>query len=216
VSDPQGWLDGAAPGMDRYLESLLPERPPVLKEMEELAEAEGFPHVGPQVGVLLELLARAVRAERVFELGSGFGYSAAWFTRGMNPQGRIVLTDLDEKNRERALDFLRRLGAAPEVDFRVGDAVRSFEAERGPFDIVFADIDKEEYPRVVELAHARLRSGGLLIVDNALWFGRVNDADPDAATEGVLAFNDALARHDGFLQTIVPLRDGVAVALRTD
>lgn len=203
------------PEIDRWLDRLAAVDDPVLAEMQRLGQARGFPIVGPQVGRLLEVLARATGALRVLELGSGFGYSAAWFLRGMAPEGRIVLTDGSGTRADEAREFLTRAGHAGRFEIHVGDALAYAAGLPGPFDIVFNDIDKQDYPRVHDLAARLLRPGGLLVSDNMLWSGRV--ADPqvtDAATEGVRRLVDLLYASTALSPSLLPVRDGVVVAVR--
>jgi caffeoyl-CoA O-methyltransferase len=203
------------PAVDAYLLATAPERPPGIREMEEAARERGFPIVGPAVGALLEVLARAVGARRVFELGSGFGYSAAWFLRALPPDGTVVLTDLSAENAREGASRLDRLGHAGRYRYAVGDAVEALRREPGPFDVVFCDLDKEAYPTVVEPAVERLRPGGLLVADNALWGGTV--ADPACREAETLAVREYLRRvgSDPRLRSaLVPLRDGVSVSVR--
>jgi predicted O-methyltransferase YrrM len=203
------------PAVDAFLAEHVPARDPTLHEMEAYGRDRRFPLVGPAVGALLELLARAVGAKTVFEAGSGFGYSAAWWLRGLPPEGRVVLTDLDPGNAARGTAYLERLGHRGRFRWVVGDAIAALEREPGPFDVVFCDVDKEAYPRVVEPAVARLRTGGLLVADNALWGGTV--ADPACREPSTLAVREYVARvaRDPRLSTtVLPLRDGVAVSLR--
>lgn len=204
-----------APDIDRWLDGRSAVADPVLGEMQRLGASRDFPIVGPQVGRLLEILARATGALGVLELGSGFGYSAAWFLRGMPPGGRILLTDGSASLAEEARGFLTRGGHEGRFEIHVGDALAFAAAQTGPFDIVFNDVDKHDYPRVHDLAARLLRPGGLLISDNMLWRGRI--ADPranDAATEGVRGLIERLFASDAFVPCILPIRDGVAVAVR--
>lgn len=202
------------PEIERYLRSLLPRRHPVLVEMEEEAARRGFPIVGPLVGGLLELLAKAVGAREVLELGSGFGYSAFWFAKALPPDGRVLALEYDEANVERGRDYLARAGLAGLVEFRAGDALELIEAEEGPFDIIFNDIDKNAYPEVLPRALPKLRAGGLLISDNTLWSGRVA-VEPDGDwTAGIQAYNRLVSSDPRLVTTILPLRDGVSVSLK--
>ncbi len=208
-------MNDPIPRIDEYIEELLPERHPLVIEMEKRARRENFPIIGPQVGAFLELFALAIGAKRIMELGSGFGYSAYWFARQLRSDGVVILTDFDEDNRKKALDYLRKMNLSNRIDYRVGNSLDLFAEEPGPLDIVFNDIDKEDYPKVIDLAFVRLRKGGLLITDNALWHGHVTaDNPPDKATEGVVEFNRLLAEHSGFHSIIIPLRDGVSIALK--
>ncbi len=207
-------MDIVNPLIDSYLNRLLPERAPVFIEMEKRAHREDFPAVGPQVGVLLELLARAVGAKYILELGSGFGYSGLWLAKALPPDGKIILTDLEEKNRKLAEKNFKRLGMEELLDFRVENAMQVLTEEPGPFDIIYNDVDKEDYVHVLELAHPRLRKGGLFISDNSLWEGKVTEEEPDEVTRHIQEFNRRLAKHQGFLAAQIPLRDGLAVAIK--
>ncbi len=205
------------PQIETYLETLQPEPDPVQAEMERLAAERDFPIVGPQVGALLALLARTSGARRVLELGSGFGYSALWFTRALPDDGSVQLTDFSQAALDEARAFLQRAGQEKKARFHAGDGLDTAAGLEGPFDIIFNDIDKEHYPEVVDRAVDLLRPGGLLVTDNALWYGK--PADPqirdDAATQGVRDYNRRVMAHPDLSTVILPLRDGVAVSLKT-
>jgi predicted O-methyltransferase YrrM len=184
--------------------------------MEALARERHFPIVGPLVGRHLLLLVRAISARRVFELGSGYGYSALFFARGVGPGGEVHCTELSGENIALAGGFLSRAGVSDRVTFHQEEARGALARVGGIYDIVYNDIDKEGYPETVELAHAHLRPGGLFITDNVLWSGRVlpGEDDRSPATAGVKEFTRRLLGHAGFLTAIDPTRDGVAVAVR--
>ena len=199
--------------VDAYLGKMTPQRTGVLAEMEAHGRERGFPFIGPEVGRLLRLLAQSVGAKRVFECGSGFGYSAMWFSQAVGPDGEVFLTDGDGDNLELARDYLGRAGFADRCRFLVGDALTQLDATPGPFDIVLVDIDKEGYPESLDPTVAKLRSAGLLITDNVLWGGRVADeSEDDADTEAIREYNRGLYSHAELDTVILPLRDGVAVA----
>ncbi len=207
-------MDLVHPDIDRYLGRWAAIDDPVVVEMERLARERGFPIVGPQVGRLLLALARSIGAGRVLELGSGFGYSAWWFAMAVGPEGRVILTEGSSDNAGLARDFLDRAGLGERVEIRVGDGLEIANEYPGPFDIVFNDIDKQDYPRALPVARERLRPGGLFITDNMLWQGRVLDeTGADAATRGVLDLTSALYAAPDLDTTILPIRDGVAVAV---
>jgi len=206
-----------APALDQYIRDLVPERPPVLAEMEAYAAANDVPIVGPAVGTLLEILARSIGASRVFEMGSAIGYSTAFLARAVGRGGQVFYTDGSPKNAERARGYLDRMELSDRVVIRVGDAVSSLEATTGYFDVVFIDVDKDGYPAALKAAAPRVRRGGYLLADNVLWSGKVVDASlRDAATEGIRAFNRTLFSLQEFRSVIVPLRDGVAIARREE
>jgi len=208
-------LDIVDPAIDRYLDNLADDADPVRHEMEALARERSFPIVGPQVGRMLYVLARSISARRVIELGSGFGYSAYWFARAVGAGGEVVLTEGSPEKAQEAADFLDRAGLGDRVKILTGDGLELIGRESGPFDIVFNDVDKEQYPRVPPLAHAALRIGGLLISDNMLWQGNVLERDPaEDSTRGVHELTRTLYDSDLFETTLIPMRDGVTVSLK--
>jgi predicted O-methyltransferase YrrM len=204
------------PRIEGYLRELYDDADPVRREMESLAEARGFPIVGPLVGRKLFVLARAIGARRVFELGSGYGYSALFFARAVGPGGEVHCTELSEENVRLAEGFLRRAGAWERVTYHREEATAALRRVGGTWDIVYNDIDKDGYPGVIELAHERLRPGGLFVTDNVLWSGRVLPGRDDGtlATAGVKEFTRRLLAHPGFVTAIDPTRDGVAIAVK--
>lgn len=202
------------PEVEKYLDSILPQRSKILMEMEAKALKEGFPLVGPQVGALLKLLATAIGAKYVFELGSGFGYSGLWIAEGIPAEGRIVLTDSDEKNKAQAEEYFRKAGMSNKMRFHSGSAVELLKSKRGPFDMIFNDVDKEDYPQIIDIAYKRLRPGGILVTDNTLWYGHILENEPDVLSKSIIEHNRILGEHKGFFTVQIPLRDGVSVSLK--
>jgi caffeoyl-CoA O-methyltransferase len=213
-------MDITNKAVEEYIRGLLGRHDEsVLLEMEAEAREKNFPIVERMVGVVLELLARSIGASRVFELGSGYGYSGYWFSRAVGPGGELHLTDGDPENEKKAQDYLSRAGLWDPVTFHVGDAVTALNATEGDFDIVYCDIDKHGYPEAWRAARDRIRPGGLWICDNTLWSGRVTDgfSEEDRRPEWTAAIkemNEAIASDPDYLSTILPIRDGDTVALR--
>jgi predicted O-methyltransferase YrrM len=212
-------MDIVHPDVEAYMAALASvDDDPVLLEMESLAKERGFPIIGRLCGRMLEVFARGSGAKRIFEMGSGFGYSAYWFSRATGPDGEIHLTDTDEDNGKKAMDFLRRADLDAPVEFHVSDAFEAFEGTSGDFDIVYCDIDKHAYPQAWELAKQRIRVGGLFMCDNVLWSGRVTGKVSgdvrEGYTEAIMNMNQAIATDRNWRSTIVPLRDGVVAAVR--
>src|SRR5215469_11020017 len=165
------------PAVNQYILDLLPERDPVLREMEEQARQRNIPIVGPAVGRVLYQYARLINAKKVFELGSAIGYSTLWFARAVGEGGEVFYTDSDPKNADEASGYFRRAGVAERIHIGVGDALEQLaQRQQREFDVIFNDVDKEYYPRVLDLVPHHLRSGGLFITDNVLWSGRVTEA----------------------------------------
>ena len=210
---PQG-MDLVDPAIEAYLRDLQPSPDLLLQQMRLSGEKRGFPIIGPLVGRLCEQLARSIGARRVFELGSGFGYSTAWFARAVGPKGTVVHTETDAGLSSEAQEWLAKGKLAARVDFRLGDAVALLRKDKGPYDVVFIDIDKEQYPDAWKVACERVRPGGCIVADNTLWHGKVAGRARDAATEGIREYNRLSQEDARFLTTLLPLRDGVSVSLR--
>jgi predicted O-methyltransferase YrrM len=197
----------------RYLYGLLPRREAVLREIERLARRRNIPIIGPAVGRLLALLAKISGARRILEMGSAVGYSTIWLARAAGPGSKVYYTDGDPENARRARNYFARAGVAGRVQILVGDALELIRKVPGSFDLIFIDVDKDQYPAALRLALPRLRRGGLLVVDNALWSGRVahEARRNDSFTRGIQAFNRAIYSSRALDAVIVPLRDGVAI-----
>lgn len=204
------------PQVETYLKQLYDDADPVRHEMEALAAEREFPIIGPLCGRYLYQLARAVNARRVFELGSGYGYSALFFGRAVGENGEIHCTELSDENIELAEKFLSRAKVWDRVTYHQEEATAALRRVGGTWDIVYNDINKPGYPATVELAYNHLRPGGLFITDNVLWSGRVfkGQNDNSEATQAILEFTDRLFSHPGFMSSIIPVRDGLAVALK--
>jgi caffeoyl-CoA O-methyltransferase len=201
--------------VDDYLYSMLPKRDEVLAEMEGYATEHNVPIVGPAVARVLQQLALMIDARTVFELGSAIGYSTIWWAQAVGEKGRVTYTDGDPKNTERARRYFDRVGVSNRITLHTGDALELLSEQKQQFDIIFNDVDKEDYPRVLRLVPPRLRKGGLFITDNVLWSGRVAEKNPtEAHTKAILEFNRLLYDSADFFTTILPIRDGLAVALR--
>ena len=208
-------MDIVDPRIEDYMRTLLTRYDePVLLEMETEGRERDFPIIGRNVGVTVELLARSIGAQRVFELGSGFGYSAYWFTRAVGPDGEVHCTDGDPSNEGKAASYLARAGVLDRVRWHVGDAVTNLAGVEGEFDIVYNDIDKHGYPDAWRAARDRVRVGGLYLCDNVLWSGRILGEDLDRNSAAIVEHNRLIADDDRFVSSIVPTRDGVMVALR--
>jgi predicted O-methyltransferase YrrM len=200
--------------VDDYLYSMLPKRDAVLAEMEDYATEHNIPIVGPAVARVLQQLALSINARRVFELGSAIGYSTIWWAQAVGEAGTVIYTDGDSKNAERARGYFARAGVSKQIAVRTGDALEILSEEKQEFDVIFNDVDKEDYPRVLRLIAPRLRKGGLFVTDNVLWSGRVATKNPDSQTQAILEFNRKLYDSKEFYTTILPIRDGLAVALK--
>lgn len=200
-----------------YLDSLVPPRPAELQAMEAYAHATHFPIIGPASGYLCYQIARMIGARRVFELGSGYGYSTAWFARAVEENGGGIVHHVvwDEELSRKARQHLTALGFGDIVQYRIGEAVQALREVDGPFDIIFNDIDKHGYPDSLPVITEKLRPGGVLIIDNMLWHGAIFDADdhsPD--TEGVREFTRRITTDPDWIASLLPIRDGLIAAYK--
>lgn len=195
---------------EKYFRKFIPARDEILWQLEQEAKAEGIPIVGPLVGELLFILARATQARTILELGAATGYSAIYLARGCEPQqGRVITLEWDERLAARARANLAKAGLADRVEVQAGDALKLMEKLSGPFDLVFMDIDKESYLPALAQCHRLLKIGGLLVADN------VGFAAADPFNQAI--FKDRrwrLAPLFCYLPEHSPERDGLAIALK--
>jgi len=202
------------PEVEDYLYSMLPPRDEVLAEMEADAAKNDYAIVGPAVARVLYQLAVISGARRIFEMGSAIGYSTIWWARAVGDGGKVVYTDGDPKRAEKARRYFDRAGVSQRISARVGDALEMLSEEKEPYDIIFLDVDKVDYPRAARLALSRLKSGGLLVTDNVLWSGKLTKPNPDEETRAILEFNRFIYESKELFTTILPIRDGVSVSIK--
>lgn len=209
--------------VETFLSVASPEPHPVIQEMTRYGTERGFPTVGPDVGQFLTVAAQMVGAERIFEFGSGYGYSAAWFARALPDDGEIILTDYDEENLARAEEYLTDLGYEGAARFELGDAVERFEETEGDFDVILIDLEKEQYVDAFSRASERLTDGGIIVADNMM-AGPV-DADAvtaalrgrepvEPATAGIARYIERVRNAPNFETAFVPLGEGIAISYR--
>jgi predicted O-methyltransferase YrrM len=199
--------------VEEYLYELLPERDAVVSEIEAYAEEHRIPIIGPAVARMLSLFVQVSGAKRIFELGSAIGYSTIWLARAAGPQGKVFYTDGDPEKAKRAQVYFRMAGVAKRIEVKVGDAMEQLKKTPGTFDLIFNDVDKNQYPAALRAALPKLRRGGLLITDNTLWSGKAARpaADEDRDTKGVQEFNRVVYASKDLYAVLIPLRDGVTV-----
>ncbi len=211
------------PRVENYLYAVLPERDAVLQEMERQAKDRDVPIVGPAVARLLYQYARLTKARTVFEMGSAIGYSTLWWAMAVGEGGKVHYTDGSEKNASEARGYFEQARLSNRIDVHVGDALGLLAGSNEKFDIVFCDVDKQDYLRAAEIASSHVREGGLFIADNTLWKGKLAylagnpDLKPDpadASTNAIAELNRMLYQSPDWYTTIIPLRDGVTVAMR--
>ena len=204
--------------LSAYLDSLVPTRHPVLQEMEAYAKEHDFPIIGPACGHLCYLVARMRNAKRIFELGSGYGYSTAWFCKAVqeNGGGEVHHVVWDKDLSEQAHKHLGDMGYGGIVRYTMGEAVQTLRDTPGPFDLIFNDIDKHAYPESLDVIEEKLAPGGVLIIDNMIWSGKIwDESDQTPATQGIREFTRRITTSSLWAASLIPIRDGMIVAMRT-
>ena len=205
------------PEIESYMRTLVSlTDDSVLLEMEAFAKQQNFPIVNRLVGIFLATQAKMIQARRVFEFGSGYGYSAYWFAKAVGAEGQVICSDINPANRAAAEHYLASTGLWQRLNFQIGEAQDVFLSTEGMFDICYNDVDKEAYPEIWQMAKHRIRPGGLYIADNVLWSGRVitqNDVGTiSRATKAIIKHNQIIFDDAEFETFINPTRDGVLVA----
>ena len=200
--------------VDQYMHDILPARDEVLAEIESKAEQRDIPIIGPAVARVLYQYAQLINAKRVYEMGSAIGYSTIWLARAIGSSGKVYYTDGSAENAAEARGYFERAGVADRIEVLTGDSMALLDEVDGEFDLIFNDVDKHQYPDAFHKAVPRVRSGGLFITDNALWYGKVARDDNDKYTKGVREFNQLIYAADDLYPTVLPIRDGVAVCLK--
>lgn len=204
-------------GQERYLERLLPPRDPLLQEMERVSREGNIPSSDPEVGRLLRILAAGVKARRMLEVGTAIGYGTLCLARGA-PEARVVSIDADPDRLARAEEFLTRGQVADRVELVEGEALKVLPDLEGPFDLVYLDAVKREYKHYLDLVLPLLSIGGMVVIDNLLWKGKVaelpEDEEEDDTTRAVRAFNPYFCIHPQLVAMVLPLGDGVGVGTK--
>ncbi len=207
--------------VERYLDELRPERPPLVREMEALADQDGVPIVEWETARLLATLVRALAPRRVLEVGTAIGYSTLHMAEQLPEGGRIVTLERDPRRIAQARGFLGRAGVLERVEIVEGDALETLPEVEGPLDLIFLDATKGEYRRYLELAEPRASERAVLLVDNLLMGGAVAGGDRAApgwrpeSLEAARELNAELTHSERWLGSLLPVGDGIGFAVRT-
>jgi caffeoyl-CoA O-methyltransferase len=210
-----------------FVRAMTPATDDVHDEMAAYNVDRGFPTVGPEVGGLLRLLARLVDATRVFEFGSGLGYSAYWVAPALPPDGDLVLTDFDAENLQKAREFLDRGGYADRTRFEVGDALDTYASLDGQFDLVLVDNHEQAYVETFEQVRGDVPSGGVVCADNVMTGPAVQcdralaavagEPDPEAmddTTRGVVEYLRHVREDPDFESLLLPVGEGLVMSVK--
>ncbi len=206
--------------VERYLAALNHAGSPLLDAIAGAGAARGLPLIDAEVGALLRVLAMAVGATKILEVGTAIGYSGIWLAGALPRDGMLISLELSEERAREARENFARAGLADRTTVLVGDARLKIAKVSGPFDVIFLDTDKQLYLTLLDRLVALLRPGGLLVTDNVLWDGEVvpgyvaTPKRPTEDTRAVSEFNRRVAAHPDLITAIVPLRDGVAISVK--
>jgi caffeoyl-CoA O-methyltransferase len=215
MSQPNSFHLG--PEIHDYLVAHGTPADPVLRDLAEETARLGsiaMMQIAPEQGAFMTLLARAIGARRVVEVGTFTGYSALCIARGLPEEGRLLACDVSEEWTKIATRYWERAGVAGRIELRLGPAIETLRSlpMEPRFDMGFIDADKPSYPAYYEEILVRLRAGGLILVDNVLWFGRVVDpAADDPQTLAIRAFNDQVAADPRVDCVMLPVSDGLTL-----
>ncbi len=197
------------PKLEEYLKNLSVEDDPVVLEMEKYAKEKDFPIIGREGGRILSLLTRLKNPQLIVEIGSGFGYSAYWFAKGLK-KGKIVLIDYQERNINLAREFFSKAGLLDKAEFRVGDAIEIGQ-EYKDIDILFLDLEKIRYMEAIKTLEKNLSPDGVVIADNVLFQGKVIFEPVNKKAQILNLFNRYM--FEKYFSVILPIRDGILVAV---
>lgn len=197
-----------------YLDGLLTQKDPLLAEMEAYAAEHRVPIADREVSRFIEITARITGARKALEIGMAIGYSVVHLARGMGEQGRVVTIDPSDEMINAATGYLKRAGLLDRVEIKRGKALEVMPSLDETFDLLFIDALKEEYSRYLDLGLPRLRTGGVVIVDNLLWGGKVASGDTESSTVALREFNSYFMNHPQLIAEVLPVGDGLGYAVK--
>jgi len=202
------------PRIVEYIQRITPAPDEILQEMAALAEKRSFPCIGPQVGRLLYALVKMTGARRIFEFGSGFGYSLYWMAKAAPDEALLIGTEYDKDNVLAAADFFRRGGIDHQAQVWHGDGIEIFKSLSGEFDLIVSDAEKKQYPEIFTLGAPRLKIGGVFVSDNVLRRGEAVEPSSDPSTKAIQEYNELMFSDERFFSVILPIRDGISISIK--
>lgn len=201
-----------------YLDALIPQTDPLLREMEQYGGQHNVPSADREVALFVEITARAINAKRALEIGMAIGYTTTHLARAIGENGLVVTIDPSDEMIKAAEGYLTRAGLRDRVRIERGRALDVIPLLNDTFDLIFIDALKEEYADYLRLSLPRLRSGGVVIVDNLLWGGQVageiRSPDQESSTKALREFNRYFVNHPKLLAEILSVGDGLGYAVK--
>jgi len=202
------------PEQAKYLDQLLTQGDPLLAEMEAHAAEHRVPIADREVARFVEISARISGARKALEIGMAIGYTVIHLARGMGETGRVVTIDPSDEMISAATGYLKRAGVLNQVEIERGKALEVMPNLNETFDLLFIDAMKEEYSQYLDLGLPRLRTGGVVIVDNLLWGGKVAAGDTESSTVALREFNPYFMNHPQLIAEVLPVGDGLGYAVK--
>lgn len=206
-----------APEIEAYAKKLCTPETPVFQELVKRTQTETeWPQmqVGAIEGSFLRILAAAVGAKRVLEVGTFTGYSTLCLAEALPADGRVITCDINPDTTRIAREQWAKSEHGKKIELKLGPAAETIEGLTGEFDFAFIDADKENYPRYWDLIAPRIRSGGMIVFDNVLWSGRVLDREPDEETRAIMTASKKASEDPRFRTSLLTVRDGMLLALK--
>jgi caffeoyl-CoA O-methyltransferase len=201
-----------------YLDQLIPQTDPLLREMEEYGAQHGVPSADREVARFVEITARAINAKRCLEIGMAIGYTTLHLARAVGDDGLVVTIDPSDEMIKAAEGYLTRAGLRDRVRIERGKALEVIPQLKDTFDLLFIDALKEEYSDYLKLSLPKLRRGGVVIVDNLLWGGQVageiRSPDQESSTNALREFNKYFVNHPKLLAEVLSVGDGLGYAVK--
>ena len=202
------------PEQAKYLDQLLAQSDPLLAEMEAYAAEHRVPIADREVARFVEISARISGARKALEIGMAIGYTVIHLARGMGENGRVVTIDPSDEMISAATGYLKRAGVLNQVEIERGKALEVMPNLDETFDLLFIDAMKEEYSRYLDLGLPHLRTGGVVIVDNLLWGGKVATGDTESSTVALREFNPYFMNHPQLIAEVLAVGDGLGYAVK--
>ena len=197
-----------------YLDQLMPQTDRLLTEMEAYAAEHRVPIADREVAAFIEITARTSGAKKALEIGMAIGYSVVHLVRGMGEGSLVVTIEPSDQMIDAARGYLERAGLSDRVRIERGKALDVMPRLNDTFDLLFIDAVKEEYKHYLDLGLPKLRSGGVVIVDNLLWGGKVAGDDTETSTVALREFNVYFTNHPQLRSALLPVGDGLGYAVK--
>ncbi len=198
--------------LEAYIEAHTRNEGPVLKELDrETYKKVLSPRMlsGHLQGQVLRMLSLMIKPETILEIGTFTGYSAICLAEGLSATGELHTIDVNEELKPMATSYFEKAGLSERIKYTVGNALEIIPKMDLAFDLVFIDADKENYSNYFDLVINKVRQGGYILADNALWSGKVIEPNPDEDTKAIMAFNDKVQADERVENVLIPVRDGL-------